>query len=264
MNGTRGYTLHRQASYAFAIALGLVGASRSAAAQSASDDVVYCGNDNYGEEFCMEAYLEVDLYPDTNQAQVYIETDNLFSADQEPSYDYTCVQADLFSSYGDLSPTTGSDAWCSPSSSAYLIEEYDNATGGLFTDNGISDIGFVDWCDYTTEYLCLYDEETYTSVSVAALPSIQSISPDSDTIGNSGTMTVTGENLFVPNTCLTDPSISDPAILVAPAGAPNCATGTSAWVSYTITSSATPGNDAFWVSNGAGVSNTVAFGVIPQ
>lgn len=89
-------------------------------------------------------------------------------------------------------------------------------------------------------------------------PSISSISPNGGTIGKSGTITVSGQDLIDPFTSKAAASITGSGVTLSVNGTPS---NTSVALNYSIASNATAGNQNLTLSSRLGTSNSEQFTV---
>jgi hypothetical protein len=89
-------------------------------------------------------------------------------------------------------------------------------------------------------------------------PSISSISPSGGTIGKSGTITVSGQDLIDPFTSKASASITGSGVTLSVNGTPS---NTSVALNYSIASNATAGNQNLTLSSRLGTSNAEQFTV---
>lgn len=259
----------RGAMYLLAVALMLAVTSKPAVGQSASDDEYYCGYDDNFQYVCLEGYLQMDVtFSDgvASEISTYAETDLDFCDAWEGLWVY--VEADLSSSTPPSPPGSNID-YEENSDFACAFTDYENPQGNPpYSLYGDHEGGYVDFCDWQENY-CDFEIDGYTYVSVADMPSIGSISPTSDAVGNSNSLDVSGTNLIDPSNCGTDPYINDEQVTLTADANEQCQDEMSydvsdATVNYSISNSDTPATDTFWVSNGSGISNDVTFTVTPS
>lgn len=254
------YNLFRGAAYLVVLALLMAGTNRPAAAQNGTDDVEVSDTDGYGDPFYVEGDLEVNVDPTTGEIDIYAETD--LSYFQYYSYTDACVEVDVDTQAGTLTPSSGEGALCYEGPWAALLQEYDDVPDSdSYVAYGYSDAGYDNWCDYTEEYVCDYGDEADTYVDITEMPYIDSINPTGDGLGNSGTINVNGNNLVNFNDCNATAEIEDSNVNLTLTGA-DCTYGQNASFSYSIPADDDPEQSAFIVSNGYGDSNEVNFSII--